>query len=732
MEYWYTASRVWVQWPDGRQAMVTYPQPTFTKPSMVDGWPEHKDPQAAPDTGTVTANGKLSVAGHPVSVGTERGGKPTQSKVEYWYTASRVWVQWPDGRQAMVTYPRPTFTKPSVVDGWPEHKDPQAAPGTGTVTARGGLSVAGHQVSVGREHGGKSAQGKVEYWYTESRVWVRWPDGRQAMATYLRPTLITPSVVDGWPEHKDPQAAPDTGTVKANGQLSVAGHQVSVGTVREGKPTQSKNVKYWYTASRVWVQWPDGRQAMATYPQLTLTKPSVVDGWPEHKDPQAAPDTGTVKANGQLSVAGHPVSVGTERGGKPTQSKVAYWYTESRVWVRWPDGRQAMVTYPQPTFTKPSVVDGWPEHKDPQAAPDTGTVTASGQLSVAGHPVSVGRERGGKPTQSKVEYWYTESRVWVRWPDGRQAMVTYPQPTLTKPSVVDGWPEHVDPQAAPDTGTVTASGRLSVAGQPVYVGRERGGESAQGKVEYWYTESRVWVRWPDGRQAMVTYPRPTLTTSSAGRGGDGPGGQAVSRPAVGGDAVMVEEAEEALAAAGGGDDEEMAGASPGDGPGWARARALWDLPARVRDAIAPAAVVSVRPGRDTVPIVGGRRLHHWFRLADPALVRRFRATIGPQVLAEVTSGPSRRLAAIQQFVTWLTEQVNLPPIQVTAAKPGPARDAVLQTGPDQHTLTIAPRLLTTPDTNRLLSTALHEVHHAEHHKLLTLIAGHATDEQLST
>ncbi|MEU2639908.1 hypothetical protein ABZ591_36300, partial [Micromonospora fulviviridis] len=337
--------------------------PTFTKPSVVDGWPEHKDPQAAPDTGTVKASGQLSVAGQPVSVGRERGGESAQGKVEYWYTASRVWVRWPDGRQAMVTYLRPTFTKPSVVDGWPEHVDPQAAPGTGTVTPNGMLSVAGHQVSVGKVRGGESAQGKVEYWYTASRVWVRWPDDRQAMVTYLRPTLITPSVVDGWPEHKDPQAAPDTGTVTASGMLSVAGHPVSVGTVRGGKSTQGK-VSYWYTESRVWVQWQEpgpARQAMVTYPQPTYTKPSVVDGWPEHKDPQAAPDTGTVTANGRLSVAGQPVSVGRERGGKSAQGKVEYWYTASRVWVRWPDGRQAMVTYPRPTFSKPSVVDGWPE-----------------------------------------------------------------------------------------------------------------------------------------------------------------------------------------------------------------------------------------------------------------------------------------------------------------------------------------------------------------------------------
>ncbi|MEU2639809.1 hypothetical protein ABZ591_35780, partial [Micromonospora fulviviridis] len=366
-------------------------------------------------------------------------------------------------------------------------------------------------------------------------------------------------VKDGWGPGKDPQAVPGgTGTVTANGELNAAGHRVPVGRRRGGESTKGK-VEYWYTESTVWVQWPDGGQKMATYPRPTFTRPSVVDGWPQDLDPQATHGTGTVAANGVLGVAGHRVSVGQLCGGKSTQGKVEYWYTESRVWVRWrePDAsgrpRRVMVVFPRPAFAKPSVVDGWgPGGKDPQAVPGEGTVGANGQLSVGGHRVSVGAVRGEKKesTAGKVDYWYTETTVWMQWqePDAsgqpRRVMATYPRPTLSNPSVVDNWDEDIDPRATPGTGTVTANGVLNVAGHKVSVGTRRGEEkvSTQGAVDYWYTASRVWVRWqePDAsgqpRRVMVGFPRPTLKWA-AGRGGGGPGGQAVSRPAVGGDAA---------------------------------------------------------------------------------------------------------------------------------------------------------------------------------------------------
>ncbi|MEU0157250.1 hypothetical protein, partial [Micromonospora fulviviridis] len=260
MDYWYTESTVWVQWPDDRKVMITYSQPTFTKPSVVDGWPQDLDPQATPGTGTVAAGGVLGVAGHRVSVGKLCGGESTQGKVEYWYAESRMWVRWrePDAsgrpRRVMVVFPRPVFAKPSVVDGWPQDKDPQAVPGgTGTVGANGKLNVAGHQVYVGKRRGGKSTKGKVDYWYTETTVWVQWqePDAfgrpRRVMATYPQPTLSNPSVVDNWDEGVDPQATSGTGTVSAGGVLSVAGHQVSVGKVRgEEKVSTQGAVEYWY------------------------------------------------------------------------------------------------------------------------------------------------------------------------------------------------------------------------------------------------------------------------------------------------------------------------------------------------------------------------------------------------------------------------------------------------------------------------------------------------------
>ena len=85
---------------------------------------------------------------------------------------------------------------------------------------------------------------------------------------------------------------------------------------------------------------------------------------------------------------------------------------------------------------------------------------------------------------------------WIRPPVGGQG-----QPG----GGLGGWSSQPGADAIPGPGTVSPRGELRVAGQPVHVGRTRGGVSTAGRVEYWFDQRRVWVRWPDGRRMEVLF-----------------------------------------------------------------------------------------------------------------------------------------------------------------------------------------------------------------------------------
>jgi hypothetical protein len=120
-----------------------------------------------------------------------------------------------------------------------------------------------------------------------------------------------------------------------------------------------------------------------------------------------------------------------------------------------------------------------------------------------------------------VIYYYDEYRLWLKWPDGRQIMITFPRRTFrldpsTRPQVVAGWPEN-RPTTTGRAGRVTKKGYLNVAGQLVYVKPTLADESTRGGATYWYTESRVWVELSGGRQLMVIYSEPVFDLEATRR-----------------------------------------------------------------------------------------------------------------------------------------------------------------------------------------------------------------------
>ena len=120
-----------------------------------------------------------------------------------------------------------------------------------------------------------------------------------------------------------------------------------------------------------------------------------------------------------------------------------------------------------------------------------------------------GETLDGESTTGEVEYWFDQQTVWVQWPepDGRSKEVKFKNKLtderwqqLRQPrGGVGGWSSQPGADAIRGTGTVATGGQLSVAGQPVYVGRTLDGVSTTGEVEYWFDQQTVWVKWPDGR-----------------------------------------------------------------------------------------------------------------------------------------------------------------------------------------------------------------------------------------
>jgi len=692
-----------------RRVMITFPRPTLTIPSTAppdveDGWRQDPPGDAVAGGGTVSSKGRIDIAGHRFPVGKNRGGQPSAGPVSYWYTESKSWLEWPDGRRAMVTFSRPTLSMAStggqkVEDDWSPSPPPGATAGTGRI-AGGKLSVGGQTAKVGTNRGGKPSAGPVSYWHTESTIWIEWPDGRHATVAFSSPVLIRPTpstpVADGWPHDPPANAVADEGRISKGGVFSHQSHLIQVGRKRNRTSTAGP-VSYHYTESMVWIAWPDGRRAFVEFAEPTFTMPAalawtVVDGWRQEPPTDATIGTGRIAA-GNLSVAGRMVPVGSTRGGLPTVGKVSHWHTESTIWIEWTDGRRATVTFPGQTLTTsvPEVSDGWLDGPPPDAAKGKGRVSASGGLLVQRNRIGLGGTRGGDTTFGPVSFQFTESMVWIEWPDGRQATARFPGPILAVPAVaapevVDGWPQEPPPGASAGRGRIHA-GQLNVARYVVGLGRRPNGTPTDGTVTYWFTESELWIEWVDPDQNAAGDVDVSMTDADA--------------PA----------------------DHE---------PGWARVRPMWELPEAVRHAAAPTTMTPIRPGLDTVPTVGGRQLHQWFRLADASLVARFRADIGPDIVAQTYGDASQRFVAGQRFAAWLSRQSQLPVPAIVVGEPGRGRDAVLHPGRERPTMIVDVELLNgPPDPTRLLAVVLHEMHHAEHDKLLALTADHATDSQLA-
>ncbi|MFI7079691.1 hypothetical protein ACIBO1_20535 [Micromonospora sp. NPDC049903] len=493
--YAFDATTVWLTLPDGRQAMATFPYPAFypigAEPVVVQGWPREPGPGAATARrGTVTHGGHLSVDGRTIALGETIDGTSTEGLVGLRFDATAVWVRWRDGRRAMVTFPYPVFDPaaagPVLVDGWrdpnllmssdrspewdggpatslPVSMDsdeplnatvrpavnwagwppPEEAAATGELR-NGKLTIQGRVVQLRSRHG----SGTVEYWTDDKTVWVRLPDGDEAMVVYPNPTFGTsgavPTLAQGWPQQPgDLAAATRSGRPDSGGQLRLDGRRVSLGA----HFAAGDEVEYRYDATTVWARSPGGTEVMVSYPfpvfDPAAVGPVVEDGWSRQPDPsarfiRAALKQKTLKANNRF----------VRIGERYPDATVDYTVDATTVWVRWPDGRKATVTFPYPVFDpaerKPVVVEGWPQEPSEQATPARlGTISAAGQMSVDKLMVYFGQRIGGRSPQAVVAYRFDATTVWVRWRDGRKAMVAYPYPALTPaavgPVVVDGW-----------------------------------------------------------------------------------------------------------------------------------------------------------------------------------------------------------------------------------------------------------------------------------------------------
>ncbi|MFF0717240.1 hypothetical protein [Micromonospora sp. NPDC003816] len=264
-------------------------------------------------------------------------------------------------------------------------------------------------------------------------------------------------------------------------------------------------------------------------------------------------------SRGELWVNDRRVKFGDE---KYPDAQVLYAFDATTVWLTLPDGRQAMATFPYPAFypfgAEPVVVQGWPREPGPGAATARRvTVTHGGHLSVDGRTIALGETIDGTSTEGLVGLRFDATTVWVRWRDGRRAMVTFPHPVLDPaaagPVLVDGWrdpnylmdsdlsPEEDDgpatslpvlmdldeplnatvrpavnwvswppPEETASTGDLR-NGKLTIQGRVVQLGPRHG----SGTVEYWTDDKTVWVRLPDGDEAMVVYPTATFGTGGA-------------------------------------------------------------------------------------------------------------------------------------------------------------------------------------------------------------------------
>ncbi|MFI7026136.1 hypothetical protein ACIBMZ_25810 [Micromonospora sp. NPDC049900] len=566
--YTHDATTVWMRLPSDKRVMVTYPYPVFDpadrKPVVEEGWPREPSEQAAmARLGTVSATGQMWVDRLYLYFGKKFGGASTRGLVAYRFDETTVWVRWPDGRKAMVTFPYPAAAPaaagPVVVDGWrdPDHLmyDP-VGPG-------GLLEWGGSPVEPGRAPGELPGEAPVpsdglrqddEPWESTQHGGGEPPavlmdhavpmdldktmdqavpmdQDRTMSPAAMSPAMSIGDLIDmamtdsppataadagdaepgvGEPSQpgderwQPPRRAPSTGKIVKT-DLPIEGRRVRLRSSHTGA-----TVEYWADGTTVWVRLPGDTQVMVVYPNPLFspsrTRPRLLEGWPQQPSESAVARPGTVSANGELVVDSRRVTLG---GHIPASSEVEYRYDATTVWVRTPDDNKIMVVFPYPVFDPaaagPEVVESWPRQPGPTAEFDT-TKLSAGRFWVNNRRLDLGYKRF---PNVPIEYTHDATTVWVRLPDGRRAMLTYPNPILDPADagrvVVEGWPQDPSATARFDSGRL-AQGSLRVRDLAVPLGVNY----PDSRVDVWSDTDTVWVRWPDGRGIMVTYPYPVF------------------------------------------------------------------------------------------------------------------------------------------------------------------------------------------------------------------------------
>ncbi|MGI5182330.1 OTU domain-containing protein [Dactylosporangium sp. CA-152071] len=540
------------RWTDGRYQ------------ALPSGWSSLPPNDAVTGFGAVSKSGELSIAGRRIPVGVDvvRGLPDDGRGVKYSVTRDGLWLERLSDGQKFARRISPPFTDvelhnartranraPQVESRWSSQPPSDAVTGFGTVSKSGDLRIAGRHIPVGGDvvrdlpDDGRG----VKYSVTRDRLWLERLSDGQKFARRISPPLTdaelhnartranrAPKVESGWSSQPPSDAVTGVGTISKRGDLSIAGKQIPVGVdVVRGLPDDGRGVKYSVTRDRLWLErLSDGQRfARRISPPLTDAElhnartraPQVESRWSSQPPSDAVTGIGTVATKGHLGIAGKHIYLGVDvvRDLPDDKRRVKYSFTRDRLWLeRLSDGQQWERRIRPLTDAElhnartranraPKVESGWSSQPPSDAVTGVGTVSKSGELSIAGRQISVGVDvvRGLPDDSRGVKYSVTRDRLWLeRLFDGQKFARLISQPLTDAelhdtpnraPQVGSGWSSEPPPDAVEYTGTVTNQGSLRVGRRTFHLGKAvvpRDASKDERQAKCWYTGTELWVQ----------------------------------------------------------------------------------------------------------------------------------------------------------------------------------------------------------------------------------------------
>ncbi|MGI5185536.1 OTU domain-containing protein [Dactylosporangium sp. CA-152071] len=424
--------------------------------------------------------------------------------------------------------------------------DPAAAGSAADVFVRYFVTVSGLPVQVTDEGGNVThidpAGFVTDPTHPRIRLY-RWTDGRyQALPS-------------GWSSLPPNDAVTGFGAVSKSGNLGIAGRHIPVGVdVVRGLPDDGRGVKYSFTRDRLWLErLSDGqkfeRRISPPFTDVELHNartranraPQVESGWSSQPPSDAVTGVGTISKSGNLSIAGRHIPVGVDvvRDLPDDKRRVKYSVTRDRLWLeRLFDGQKFARLF-SPPFTDaelhnartranraPQVESGWSSQPPSDAVTGIGTVTKSGELSIAAKRIPVGVDvvRGLPDDGRGVKYSVTRDGLWLERLSDGQRFERRISPPLTDaelhdartranraPQVESGWSSQPPSDAVTGIGTISTKGQLGIAGRQISVGVDvvRDLPDDKRRVKYSFTRDGLWLeRLFDGQRFEMLISQP--------------------------------------------------------------------------------------------------------------------------------------------------------------------------------------------------------------------------------